>query len=801
MTDCLVIGFNDSNFEEYEDMVRSMGTESGAYRDLGLAFINYEGKPQRSMDILNHFYFQSKGEAVVKPLHNADFLWPVVTYLGTYLARRGYSFDYVNLFHLEKEKLREKLEQEDILTIAITTTLYVSPYPILEIISFIRQYNKTARILVGGPFMSGQIKGHDELSLQHLLKLIAADIYVISQEGETALVNIISTLKSGGSLDKVENIAYRKGEKYILTSTSIESNPLEENMVNYSLFPQQEMGEFVTLRTAKSCPFSCAFCGFPQRAGKYKYQSVELVEQELDEIRKIGSVTTLTFLDDTFNVPKERFKEILRMMIKNEYGYKWNSFYRCDHGDEEAIELMGKAGCEGVFLGVESGSDEMLLKMNKTARQKDYMKSIPLLRAAGISTHANLIIGFPGETYETVRETVNFVEESKPDFFRAQLWYADPVTPIWEKREQYGVKGTAFNWSHNTMNFETACDLIDKLFVSVENSIWLPQNGFEQWSTFYLQRKGMTVDQIKTFLKCFNAAIKEKLTYPGKKDMDPLLLESLKTSCQFDGSEQPDMTPVEVFSGYEAAQQYWVNEFIGGVPASNIEMLRDKEGADVEERVTTPFAVSSDVTSALSVGPDEDWSTFILAAYGALLLRINGQEDLTIVSSVNETGPQSPLPLRFFPSWNLTFAEFLQTVRQKSVEATRHRVYGLHILTNPLRLSEYGCAPPVFDVGYNYNGESRGPETSGLGLYPQVDKGLRLLLNVTRNKDRLNFDFSYMRSWFRAETIEKLGSYLDSILKEVSVNPTVVIGEIALGSEIRESDFAVEIDAHEVFNF
>lgn len=800
MTDCLVIGFNDSNFEEYEEMVRSMGTESGAYRDLSLAFITYEGKPRRSMDILNHFYFQNKGE-VVKPLHNADFLWPVVTYLSTFLARRGYSFDYVNLFHLEKEKLREKLEKEDILTIAVTTTLYVSPYPILEIISFIRKYNKTAKILVGGPFMSGQIKDHDEASLQRLLKLIAADIYVISQEGETALVNIIRTLKGDGNLDKVDNIAYRKGENYVLTSTSIESNPLEENMVNYSLFPKEEIGEFVTLRTAKSCPFSCAFCGFPQRAGKYKYQSVELVEQELNQIREIGSVSTLTFLDDTFNVPKQRFKEILRMMIKNQYGYKWNSFYRCDHGDEETIELMGKAGCEGVFLGVESGSDEMLLKMNKTARQKDYMKAIPLLRAAGISTHANLIIGFPGETYETVRESVNFVEEAKPDFFRAQLWYADPVTPIWEKRDQYGVKGTAFNWSHNTMNFEIACNLIDKMFISVENSIWLPQNGFEQWSTFYLQRKGMTVDRIKTFLRCFNAIIKEKLIYPAKKDIDPRLLESLKKSCEFDSPAQPDMAPVEVFSGYDAAQQYWINEFISGVPASNIEMLRDREGVAVEERVTTPFAVSSLNSNALSLESDEDWSTFILAAYGALLFRLNGQEDMTIVTSLDGAFPQSPLPLRLVPSWSLTFAEFLQAVRQKVIVSKRHRLYGLHILTNPLTLAEYGCPSPVFDVGYSYGDADSRPEASGLGLYPEVDKGLRLLLKVTRNESELSFEFSYMSTWFRNETIEKLSSYLDSILKEALINPAVVIGEIALQSDEQESESEMAVDASEVFNF
>src|SRR2546429_3210442 len=138
MIDCLIIGFNDSDFSEYVHMVGSMGKDSGAYRDLDLAFITYDGKPQRSMDILNHFYAQGLG-GPHKPFSNVDFLWPVVTYLGSYLQQRGLSFDYVNLFHLEKDRLKEKLIKNDILTIAITTTLYVSPQPILEIISFIRE--------------------------------------------------------------------------------------------------------------------------------------------------------------------------------------------------------------------------------------------------------------------------------------------------------------------------------------------------------------------------------------------------------------------------------------------------------------------------------------------------------------------------------------------------------------------------------------------------------------------------------------------------------------------------------------
>lgn len=532
MIDCLIIGFNDTNFEEYVEMVESMGATSGAYRDLRLYYMDYQNKPYRSMDFINHFHFENSKRSY-QPFHNSDFLWPVETYLGTYLSRRGFSFDFINLFQLERENLKQKLQQNTIRTIAITTTLYVSLQPILEIISFVKEYNNTAKIIVGGPYMANQFKMASPKDLQNLLSYIDADFYVNSSEGEFTLVNILKVLKEGGSFDDIDNIAYKQSDKYRITKTSVESNALEENMVDYSLFPQEAFGEMVTLRTAKSCPFSCAFCGFPQRAGRYMYTSTKLVEKELDAIKNIGGVTTLSFIDDTFNVPKGRFKEILRMMIRNKYGFKWNSFYRSDHGDEETIELMREAGCEGVFLGAESGSDSQLERMNKTARRKHYLAAIPLLKAAGIITHTNLIIGFPGETDETVQETMDFVEEAKPDFFRAQLWYCDPTTPIWNDREKYGVKGSAFNWSHQTMDAATACDLIDNMFLSVKNSIWLPQNGFELWSVFYLQRKGMERENIKAFLRSFNAAVKDKLLYPDRKEISSTTLAEMRASCQF----------------------------------------------------------------------------------------------------------------------------------------------------------------------------------------------------------------------------------------------------------------------------
>lgn len=796
MTDCLIVGFYDSDFPAYVDMARSMGAESGAYRDLALAFVEHDNKPQRSMDILNHFHFQDK-PGPHKPFHNADFIWPVVTYLSSYLKRNGLSFDYVNLPHLEREKFKELLST-DILTIAITTTLYVSAHPVLEIISFIRQYNSTVKIIVGGPYISNQIKTAEPEVNQQVFKYLGADFYVICQEGELALVNLIKALKNGTSLEKVDNIAYRRGKDYHMTRSSIESNALEENPIDYTLFPRAEIDEFVTLRTAKSCPFSCSFCGFPQRAGKYKYLGVELAERELNAIRNIGSVTTLTFIDDTFNVPKARFKDLLRMMISNNYGFKWNCFYRCDHGDAEAIELMGQAGCEGVFLGVESGSDEMLQRMNKSARRKDYLEAVPLLRDAGISTYASLIVGFPGETYETVAETIDLIETSKPDFYRAQLWYADPITPILDQREKYGIKGSAFSWSHDTMDSATACDLVDKMFLCVENSIWLPQFGFEQWSTFYLQRKGMSLGQVKKFLICFNTAVKEQLISPGQKIISEPLLERLRLSCHFDESNATDLAPTRDFNGaaYVAAERFWAAEFRGAMPAPNLGAISEEVRGGEAVWSSVSWSIGNLSLERAGAHTGTSVPALMLAAYAILLSRLNGRLEVVVLSAVGCGSEQPPvLPLRLLIERDESTSDFVEKTAAKLELAEKHGLYGLHITTNPLRMDGIACHCPVLDVGYSF------ADNSNEDLLP-LRHDLKLVLKVRRNTTGADVSLDYRTDWLQRETVEALGARLLSVLESIAKEPGLPAIDILLSSQtlpLRSS--SVELHAEEAFNF
>ena len=527
--DCLIIGHNEMDFENYERTIRQMGIYSGAYRDLNLNFIRYNNKPHTPSQTFNLFCRESKTAAIpVKPINMLDTFSATIPYLGTYLHKNGLTFDYITSFQDEKESLEEKLRRDNIVSIAVATTLYVSIFPIIEIIDFIKKYNREAKIIVGGPFVSTKFRTQEIEELKTLFESsIGADIYVNSSQGETALINIIRALKKNLPLSDIRNIYYKKGGSWELTPVERENNTLADNMVNWDLFTGRPEPQ-VMVRTSISCPFSCSFCGYPEHAGKYQTVDVDAVEKELNLLAKKKTVKTVYFIDDTFNIPADRFKEILRMLIRNNYHFKWHSYFRCQFADRETVELMKESGCEGVFLGLESGNNQILKNMNKAASVEKYREGITLLKEYGIVTHANFIIGFPGETEETVSDTVRLIEESGIDFYRVQLWYGEVITPIWKEKEKYDIKGECFEWSHRSMDSGTAADLVDHIFLSVKNSIWMPQYNFNFDCIWHLIHQGLSLEQVKNFLKAFNNGIREKLTDPSRNEVSYDVIAQIK---------------------------------------------------------------------------------------------------------------------------------------------------------------------------------------------------------------------------------------------------------------------------------
>ena len=501
--DCVVIGYNEVPFERYEKFLRSYGENTEAYRDLKYSFVDLEGKKLDYMGLLNHV-IKSSGSAndamaQNSELRSGDIPNLAAVYLTTFLRRKGFNARYINLFQYEKEKLKSYLA-ENPLCVAITTTFYVMNLPVNEMVEFIRSHNSNVKIVIGGPLIANHKRNNPDGRLTAALADIGADIYVIEGQGEATLARIVSCLQNKGDLNDIPNIAHFENGKLQQTATVSENNSLDENYIDWRDYSAESLGGTLQTRTARSCAFKCSFCNYPTRSGALTLASVDTVEKELDTMLEVGGIQNVVFIDDTFNVPITRFKDLCRMIIRKNYPFNWFSYFRCSNSDEETIELMAESGCKGVFLGIESGSPSVLVAMNKTATIEKYARGIEWLRKNGILTFGSFITGFPSETEATVNETIDFLRSAKPDYYRTQMWYCEPGTPIQNYREKYGIEGEGFVWRHQTMDRLEAMDHIDRIFLTVNDSIWLPQWSFDFWVIPFLLGKGISLERFREFM-------------------------------------------------------------------------------------------------------------------------------------------------------------------------------------------------------------------------------------------------------------------------------------------------------------
>jgi radical SAM PhpK family P-methyltransferase len=495
--DCIIIGHNDFDFHAIEnDLVRTQHY-SGAYMDLKMNTVDYYGDRMPYMGLLNRVL--NKATGVANNLHLCELPHLGAAYLKSFLCKRGFNVEIINFFNAEKERLLMLLDQ-GANAVAITTTLYIHHEPIVDIVKFIRRYNKSVKIIVGGPHIFNVCATVDVSGRDFILREMGADFYINDSQGELTLAQVLNELrnKKDQNFSSVPNLLYSNGRTYSSTNRIIENNDMNENSINWDYFETDFCKPTVQIRTARSCAFKCSFCRYPATAGQLNLASIDVIERELSLLREMG-VKNIVFIDDTFNVPLQRFKDICKMIIKNKFDFNWFSFFRCSNSDDQAFDLMRESGCRGVFLGIESGDARILKLMNKAVNVERYQYGIEKLKERGILTFASVIVGFPGETDDSVHNTMKLLEESSPTFYRAELYYHYTNVPIHNQAETLGISSAGYSWKHNTMDWRRASDYVKKIYTTLKGPIILPSYMFDFWSIPYLIGKGMTVDQIIGF--------------------------------------------------------------------------------------------------------------------------------------------------------------------------------------------------------------------------------------------------------------------------------------------------------------
>ena len=791
--DCLLIGHNELDFQQYYNILDNMASSGGrdhvAFIDMHLNCVEHKGRPYEAEEILTHFYNEGKSKEEERVFYNGDCFWTAIAYLGSYLTQRGYTIDFVNLFHLEKDLLKKKLQENEYTTIALTGTMYVFEQNIYEAVSFIRKHKKNATIVAGGPYISKQAEEREPEYLRPLFRYLNADIYCYVREGEQTLTKIIDALKSGADLSTVKNIAYKKGREFVITPKERETNPLSQNMINYPLFASEYAKTgWANVRVSDGCPYACGFCAFPEHNNeRYELMTLDRIEREFNSMREAGTISHIFFIDATLNVPRPHFKEMLRMMIRNKYPFKWHCFFRCDQTDEETIDLMAQAGCIGVFLGLESASEPVLRNMDKGAHKKDFRRTMPLFKRAGIRQMLSMLVGFPGETYATFRETLDFLEEINPDFTRPQIWFCDPTTPVWRRREEFNLHGKAYGWSHYTMDAETAVELVVETFFSLKGPTWIPDPGYNWTFLYAMEKNGMTIDQQKTFLKFFSAAAKERFLKPLRKEMAPDLLHNFKISAQFDRGLTPDLSVLDQYAPerFIAAEEFWIDRFRRSVARGHSSLTTSSglngESTALDNDTEGETEVVTKSLPQLPVGlSDGSLVDAILASYGIALVSLDGREDAPVLLSLDDGDP-FPLPLE--AESEVSFEQLVQSTRNQISQGEEHRRYALFLLTNAARMKERGTVAPSLSFAFvSTNDEEDASEVlkrrleHRAALYDNLDLVLDWVPSSATNQGCVQLSSPAKR--FNKESLEQFGDQLVSILTAVAADDAVSVATL-----------------------
>jgi radical SAM superfamily enzyme YgiQ (UPF0313 family) len=192
--------------------------------------------------------------------------------------------------------------------------------------------------------------------------------------------------------------------------------------------------------SSRGCPHRCTFCLWPgTMVGRdFRARAPEAVVDEMEHLARRYGVDDIYFDDDTMTIDRERLLKICRLIQERRLGLHWIAMGRVDNMDEELLTEMRKAGCDNMYLGVESGSEELLRRMKKGISLSQVERAFRMARRAGIKTQAFFMLGGPGETKETLKQTIDFAVRLDPDNAQFSAAVPYPGTEMYEESLRKG---------------------------------------------------------------------------------------------------------------------------------------------------------------------------------------------------------------------------------------------------------------------------------------------------------------------------------------------------------------------------
>ncbi len=364
--------------------------------------------------------------------------------IAAVLEKAGYAVTVLdaNALGLQPQEVVTRVADADIVGLtAVTPTVSAA----ISIARHLKLAKPERTIILGG--------AHGTLLPDETLARAPEIDMLVRGEGEETIIELLYALEHKNPLDNIRGISYRTNGKAVSTAarpdiTDMDSLPfLAYHLLSRDRYkphpPHGRALPFAAIVTSRGCPYKCAYCSKPIFGSKFRAQSPERVIAEIAYMVERFGVREIAFYDDVFTLDKKRAHAIAEGIMNRGIKILWTCETRVNLVDRELLRHMKQAGCYAIAYGIESAAPQILDTLHKGITREQVEEAVRISREAGLQTIGYMMIGSPGETLETIRQTIDFAKKLKLDFAQFSITTPFPGTELYEL---LGAQGKSIPW-------------------------------------------------------------------------------------------------------------------------------------------------------------------------------------------------------------------------------------------------------------------------------------------------------------------------------------------------------------------
>lgn len=358
----------------------------------------------------------------------ADITWPPIDLiiLAGFIRNQGHDCFIIDAGgeRLSLEEIQNRLKKENYdlcLFNTSTTTIFLDA----EIAFISKQINPKA--LVGALGVHPMTEPEETLLMENCID------FVIYSEIEPPLLEIMN----GVALDTVKGVALRRGGQILRNPPASPLKNLDDmgipahDLIPIGIYkdPQVQRTPYSVTMATRGCVAACTYCSAPLY-NFYRKRSIPNVIKELKWITQELGVKEIKFYDDGLAYDRKWLVQLCNAIIDEKIDITWNTNERAEFIDLELAQLMKRAGCYSINIGVESGNPDILKNADKRTTHEKILEGAKAIKGAGIKLMTYFIVGLPGETKETIEETYQLAVKLDGDFATFNVATPHPGTPF-----------------------------------------------------------------------------------------------------------------------------------------------------------------------------------------------------------------------------------------------------------------------------------------------------------------------------------------------------------------------------------